>query len=448
MVRYRIAVFACAALLATLLVGLHAPGQLSVDSGVALYEGMVGSAIGWGPPFFAALLDWLGGGVLGASVFVSLNTVAIYGCFAVLLTAGLAPKGISWWRYACAVILVLNPLFAFYAGILWKDVALATCAMVAITALLVSTSSTGKQRCLLLCVALIAIAPMPLLRQQGVILAAPLAAAAAWIAGSAFDARGARRLGIVAAILGLSAMSTLALSRLSEATIRPLPASPVSVGIEAIVAYDIVGMIAYALPTDTSEWSGADAATRQQIKYLYSPERIDTLWHDPLVRAYVSGLGESPLRQAWWHGLRHDPIAYASHRVAALRALMGFGPVDGCVPAYWGVAIPPDYVEALGVREEMDPRDRFIGRTSIALYPSPVFRHWWYAGLLVLASIAAIRRRAADALVLRVVAGIAWVYLASYAVTTIACDFRYLYPVACMATMLCVWRVLRPVPRV
>jgi hypothetical protein len=442
---WRRAVFAGMALLAALLAALHAPGQMSVDSGVALYEGLVGHAIGWGPTFFAAALRWLGGGALGASLFVALDTLAIYGCFAVLLTV--AAGSPSPWRRALALLLVLNPLFAFYAGILWKDVMLASCAMVALTALLVASTGDARRRRRAVAVALLAIAPMALLRQQGLLLSVPLAMAAAWLLARAEPLAGTRRSGrvaVVAAVLAVSAASTFALGRLSDATISPLPKSPMAVGFSTIRAYDIAGMMAYARPGDPSAWSGADAATRQQVQYLYSPERIDFVWRDAFARKYFSGLGDASLREAWWSGIRHDPVAYASHRVAALRALLGFDGIAGCVPAYWGTAIIPEDQEPLGLREEMDPRDRFIGRTATALEPTPVFRHWFYAGMLLLAAIAALRRRGPDAVVLRAGALAAGLYLGSFVPTTIACDFRYLYPVACLSTVLGVWLLLRP----
>lgn len=449
MTAWRADVLAGLALLAMLLVGLHAPGQMSVDSSLALYEGLAGHAIGWGPPFFAAVLRWLGGGEIGAGLFVALDVFAIYGCFAVLLTAGEAPSRAPAWRRVLALLLVLNPMFAFYAGIVWKDVMLATCAMIALTALLVASGKGARARAWLLAVALLAIAPMTLLRQQGILFAAPLALAAAWMAASPVGRRPAarRRVAVAAAVLALSGASTLILERFSTATIEPLPASPVSVGLSTIRSYDIAGMIAYAKPGDPSAWSGAGAEVRQQLRYFYDPERIDPLWRDAFTRAYFNGLGEKGLRGAWWAGIRHDPVAYASHRIAAFRALLGFGPVAGCVPAYWGVAAPTEYLEPLGMREEMDPRDRLIGRTAGRLYPTPVFRHWTYAALLLVAGVAALRRRAVDALPLRAGAFAAAAYLASFAPATIACDFRYLYPAACLSSVLCTWLVLRSASR-
>jgi hypothetical protein len=287
---------------------------------------------------------------------------------------------------------------------------------------------------------------MPLLRQQGALLSIPLAIAGAWacVAPLRHRTTRARCAGIAAAILALSAGSTLALNRMSAATVRPKPASPVSIGLATIRAYDIAGMIAYALPGDPSAWSGADEATRQQIRYYYDPERIDPMWRDPFARKYFDALGGAGLSSVWWAGLRHDPIAYASHRVAALRALLGFGDVAGCVPAYWGVASLAEYLEPLGLREEMDQRDRLIGHLAGDLAPTPVFRHWFYAILLLAGGVAALRRRARDAFTLRAVATAGIVYLGSFVPATIACDFRYLYPSACLATVICAWILLRP----
>lgn len=51
---------ACA--LACLGLALHAPGHVSMDSSVQLYEAFTGQSISFNPPFMSALLRWLGGG--------------------------------------------------------------------------------------------------------------------------------------------------------------------------------------------------------------------------------------------------------------------------------------------------------------------------------------------------------------------------------------------------
>lgn len=444
MTLYRNAVYAMFGGLSAAVIALHSPGQMSVDSGIALYEGLTGQAEGWGPTFFAATVAWLGGGVVGAALFVAVNTALTYLCFVSLLTSSeLVYQQPAWKRVLC-VALALNPVFMFYAGILWKDVMLATMALVAATSLLVAPSKAGVARLALFATTVVSAAMLPLLRQQGIILAAPLALAlAAVVAGST---TGRKRFVIGVGCLLLVAAVSVALDRASKLTIKPLPTSPVSVGMMTIRAYDIVGMVAYARPDDESDWSRADDLAKEQIRRLYSPERIDTLWHDPAVRSYINSLDEQESWSVWRAGIQHDPVAYLTHRFNAFAFLFGLREIKGCVPAYWGVAAPPEYLERAGLVEEMDPRDRLIGRWSQRLHGSPVFRNWFYAALLV-AALSLLRH--ANVREFRVVGAIAiaaGLYLASYGPTTIACDFRYLYPVTCLSTALLIWVFLNSTP--
>lgn len=438
-------VLLAAVLMATVLSAVHAPGQISVDSGIALYEGIVGHAVGWGPTFFAAVLSWLGGGVLGASVFVALNCLATYGIFAALLSIGVDVRRLAKWRLVVAALLAINPLFMLYVGIIWKDVMLASTAAVAVVLLLFVSRLSGKRLLLALLAAAVCIAMLPLLRQQGILLAAPLAMVSAWVAGCRLAASARGRVAVMAASIILTGAISLLLSVAASSRVAALPSSPISVGIVTIRAYDIIGMVAYARPEDRSDWTGASADAIERMRVGYSPERIDTVWHDEKVRGYINSMSAEQSRDIWLAGIRHDPEAYLSHRIRAFGALMGFGPVSGCVPAYWGVAAVPEHLSALGVLEEMDPRDRLIGAEVKQLEPSMVFRHWWYAGLLLIATALMFRRGyGSEAWVLRAAALAAWMYLGSFLPTTIACDFRYLYPVSLLATVICMYMLLHP----
>lgn len=446
MVAYRNAVRGVLLLVAALLIGFHAPGQMSVDSGIALYEGVIGRAEGWGPTFFAAVLAWLGKGVVGASLFVALNAALTYACLALLLTDRIPASVVPVWKRVVAVALALNPVFMFYVGIVWKDVMLATVALLASTCLVTASPRTGRIRRVLIGGAMLCVGAMPLLRQQGILLAVPLALATAWLATAHVERR-SRRLATGAVLLVAMMALGAVLDRLAKATIEPLPSSPVSVGLMTIRAYDVVGMVAYARPGDASAWTGTDAPTLEQIRRLYSPERIDTLWHDPAIRGYVNGMSDEQSRSVWWAGIRHDPVAYLTHRANAYAFLLGTRPVKGCVPAYWGVSAPPQYLERVGLADEMDPRDRLIGRWSESLHSSPVFRQWFYAGLLLVGCLLLVRRPP-DGVTMAgwAMAVGAGLYLASFAPTTIACDFRYLYPVTCLATALVAALLVRPRP--
>lgn len=445
MSKYRASVLLIALLFATLLAAIHSPGQISVDSGIALYEGIVGRAVGWGPTFFAAVLAWLGGGILGASIFVALNCLVTYGLLAALLTVGVSAGKVPVWRMCIAVLLAANPLFMFYVGIIWKDVMLASTAASVVGLLLFSLRMERRSALLALFASTICIAMLPLLRQQGILLAVPLAVMCAWVIARRFEGSMGVRAGLMVASLVLTLTMSAALSKAAALRVTSLPASPVSVGFLTIRAYDIVGMVAYAEPGDSSAWTGASPVAIQKMKTGYSPQRIDTLWHDADVRGYINSMSAEQSAQVWRNGIKQDPQAYLTHRARAFEALIGAGPMTGCVPAYWGVAAVPEHLSALGVAEEMDPRDRFIGGEVKLFEPTMVFRHWWYAALLLIATVLLLRgSHSTERWILRVAALVAWLYLGSFVPTTIACDFRYLYPVSFLSTLICIYMLVHP----
>lgn len=439
---YEVAVVAIAGALAIALVTLHYPGQMSLDSVVALYEASLGKAVGWGPPFFASVLAWLGGGETGAGRFVAINTFATYGVFAILFLCATRAPGIGGlWRTAAAAFLALNPLFMAYAGIVWKDVMLATTAAVATVMMLVAGRFSRPLATAAFVLAVACISVQPLLRQQGILLAVPLSLACAWAAGKYWGKGRLHRRAALAVLAAVMALGT-AFSWAAGRTVAKLPASPVSVGLLTIAAYDIIGTVAYARPDDPSEWARAPGDVIDRMRRDYSPERIDSSWASDEVQGYISRLSADDLKEIWLEGIRHDPHAYLTHRWAAYRALLGMESMDGCVPAYWGVAGIPEHLDVLGIPEAMDEKDRFLGRKILALKDGFFFRHWWYAGILALATLVALRpSKAPEIWVVRGALAAAWIYLVSFIPTSIACDFRYLYPMTTLATVIAIYLV-------
>lgn len=435
---YRHSAFGLFAALAAVLAAFHFPGQMSVDSVMAIYEGATGAAVGWGPTFMAATIEWLGGGIVGTSLLVGIMCVLTYGCFATLLTR-YSVRSVPFWQIVLGLILALNPLFMFYVGIVWKDVMLATAAMLAGTLLLLAAEQHGRIRHLMLALAAIVSGLLVPIRQQGILIAIPFAVVAAWLAARELELSKPLRAGVFAGYIVLVGACSVIFFAMSSATVTPQANGPVSVGIYAIQAYDIAGMIADARPGDPSKWSGASTKVQADIKAHYSSERIDTIWHEP-VSNYFNGFSAERYMSVWLHGIAHNPWAYLKSRATAFAALLGLHDVKGCVPAYWGVSGLPKQMSALGLQEEMDARAHIIGRTAQDLYASPVFRNWFYALLLLAGTLQAVFRIQGGAKI--AAGGIfigAWLYWASFLPTTIACDFRYLYPVAALATVLCIF---------
>lgn len=430
------------AVLVAFLAVLHSPGEMSVDSVMALYEAMKGHAVGWGPTFMAATLAWLGGGTLGSSLFVALMCILTYGCFAALLIYSNATN-VRRWQIVLAFVLSLNPLFMFYVGIVWKDVMLTTIAMVAATLLLLSVGRAGRNRYILLGLAALVTGAMVPIRQQGILLAAPFAIAIGLLVvrelRAAMFTRVASFIGCIAFVIGCNMM----LYELSAATVKPQLHGPISVGIYTIQAYEIAGMIADAKPDDPVTWSGASQQVQREIKVHYSPERIDTIWHLEPVRDYFNALTGKQYMSIWLRGIKHDPKAFLQSRFGAFASLLGLRNITGCVPTFWGIgALPalPEQVKQLGLHDGVNARARVIGRAAVNLYNTPVFRNWFYAVLLLIGSfVVFLRATGAPRLTLLSIIIASWLYWLSYLPTTIACDFRYLYPVAGLTTILWVY---------
>ncbi|TXI50446.1 MAG: hypothetical protein E6Q50_03870 [Lysobacter sp.] len=443
-IKHRYAIMLLLGALSIVLAAIHSPGQMSVDSGMALYEGATGQAVGWGPTFFASIIAWLGGGSIGAALFVALNSAATYGVFAKLIAGYDGTERRAPLRLYAAALIALNPVFMFYVGILWKDVMLATLAMVASMSILDAANRRDPPRISAAWIPVLCLSAIPLLRQQGVLIAFPLTISLAWVYARA-RTRTVSRIGVMAGFLSMTLAGTFAFDALSKSTIAPLPASPLSVGFNTVRSYDVVGMVAFAEKNDDSKWTGADGETIQRIRALYSAERIDTLWHDDKVRGYFNAMPPERLSAVWLGGIKHDPVAYLSHRAAALRYLFGMDSMKGCVSAYWGVAAPSEYLARVGLREEMDPRDRLIGRWAESSRETIFFRHWLYAVMLALSIVAVYRRRRSpDAIALWSIAAAAVLYAGSYLPTTIACDFRYLYSMMALASFLSAYLLLNP----
>lgn len=434
------------ALLAVVLAAFHSPGQMSVDSIIALYSAMNGVAAGWDQTFFSAVLSWLGGNVVGSSLFVAFNCILTYGCFAAVLMRRGDEIPIPWWKFAVAFVLALNPLFMFYVGIVWKDVMLGTVAILAATLIHFSVEKNGGRRYVLLGLAVVSIGLLTPIRQQGFLIAAPFAVIVAVLAAASYSGQKFLR-GIRVGIFSLCIVVTVAVTGifhvLSIRTITPPDKNSMHVGMLVIQSFDIAGMIADAAPGDPSLWSKAPPAVQDKIKSLYSPERIDTFWQDPTVRPYLDSLSVKQHWAVWTQGIAHNPMAYIKHRLGAMSMLLGFGSIEGCVPAYWGLYGLPEQVQALGLQEQMDSRAKTIGRLVTDLRDTPVFRNWFYAFLLLVSSVFGTLRLSGERRwVVYGIAAAGWLYLLSFIPTAISCDVRYLYPVASLATILTMFVLL------
>lgn len=406
------------------------PGHLSADSIIQLYEGRTLHFVSFHPPLLSqllGLLERLGSGPVG---FVLIS--------ATLLAAGswLALRG-SWastpqrWRRILAAILVLNPILLLYTGIVWKDVLFAHAILLAFMLPDALRALRGPWRAAGMMLLLILLAIIIGARQQGILFAVVLAVCAAW----RFAAALWPRLGLILALIAIPLLANkVATDFAFQRGLNEMPPGG-EVGLRILMRYDLVGMIAHgAQGTAVSE----DVLTEMQGEIpKYSSYRVDTLngpsavyWSQPFGQIVAMWLGE----------IRSSPLSYLEHRFAVFSNQLGFGGVQACLPYHRGVVgrvqldlVATELTALLGLSPAAGSWAQEINNFVNVAIQTPLFWHWCYllaaAGLLLVF----IRRR--DWLPATLV-GCTMIFMASYALIGIACDFRYGYALTVVVSIM------------
>ncbi len=412
---------------------LHAPGHISYDTSVQLHEAQTGINVSWNPPFMSALLRWLGGNALAAFWLMLINVVGAYLCLRAIVRSSLAqlpqPRIATWRLLACFVI-IANPVIFLYVGILWKDVLIASLMLFALTLALLASRTTGWRRLALAIGSLLMLLPMPMARQQGLFMLPILLLAPAWlllpVLGRRFD-----RVLRVATVALTTILATVLLLFAVNRTIRDSEGQDVSNGFQAVISYDIAAAIS------RSRSAGQDMMDRllpsetawRHVTVLYTPVRSDPLG-DPDAMHFLGRLKPETRQAAWLHLLRAHTGVWLRARWEAFSWLLDMHDLNACLPLHIGVVGDPDYLNSLNIQQGIDARGKLLQGAALVAQTSILYRHWFYALLLPFALIAAWRARIGTptrAVLLVHLVGLT-AYLLSFFPTSLACDFRYLYP--------------------
>jgi hypothetical protein len=102
-----------------------------------------------------------------------------------------------------------------------------------------------------------------------------------------------------------------------------------------------------------------------------------------------------------------------------------------CLPVHVGVEGIPAYLDELRIRQGSDARDDFLYTLFQHVDRLPWYRHWLYALLLPMVMFFSWRSTSLDQArnVILLEGAALTAYLISFFPTSIACDFRYLYPI-------------------
>jgi hypothetical protein len=431
-----------AILLSILAIAVHYPGHVSMDSSMQLYEATLGKSVTWNPPHMTAILRWLGTGPDAAGRLMSLNAVLTYLSLAVSGAALLATRGgerravVS--RCVAILLILLNPILFLFVGIVWKDIVFSTFMTLGAGCGILACVTDGRRAVLFALASTVVLAIGMKVRQQGIFMA-PVLLAVPFVALAV--GRGLRRTQVVARGVGLVACFLLSLvlgSHLVARTIETDPKLGNQVGFRGLMQYDVAGITALSkTPSDRFPVPMTDAL-RTEVRRVYSPDRGDFLWYSPTVTQWLSLPGYDGIRGHWWTLVRAEPRAYLQHRWEVFRAILNADGVKACLPIHVGIDGDHRYLREIGFQPGLDRYDQDIYHFSQKIIRWPIYRHWVYLAAfavvsgLILAS--AMRPRVKWASMAIALATL--LLYASYLPTSIACDFRYLFPAVCLVSLL------------
>jgi len=403
----------------------NVPGQMSLDSIVALTEARTGVRQTWAPAVSSWLLKPFNHLVGGTGLYVTASAALLF--FSLMSLTRLRPRS-TWLAVGLGAAAILTPQVLLYQGIVWRDVAFANLTLAGFVLLAHAAKGwTARPAILPLAGALVCLALAALARQNGLILVAAAAAALAWTArGGGWRSSLGWGLGALAAT-GVLALAINQLATPKE-TVAKLRANGASLILEH---YDVVGAVAHRPGLKLKEIGKADPKAQAVIEAgaarLYTPSRIDTLDTDAAFRRTLWHVPDAAMHAQWRRIIVHYPAAYLRHRADVFRWTFLTPDLQACLPVQVGVTGPQAMLDDLNVQTGVDIQDRGLAAYAKRFYGTPVFSHLTWALVAVGAIVWLLRRRdPADMVMAALLAG-SLAFTASFAVISVACDYRYLY---------------------
>jgi hypothetical protein len=427
----------------------HLPGHLSYDSVIQLLEGRNGLYGTWHPPVMSWLLGLGDAVVPGTGVFVFFSAAVAFAAFLSLLWLGRA----TWIAAAVAAVCVISPQFLIYQGIVWKDVLFANAAVAGFVLLAHAAQhwDSVRTRIALIAAAFAFFTLAALARQNGVVAVFAGAVGLGWIAAKETAAASRWRPAIVyggAVLCGALIIGALAGAALNARTdADPDEWGPI-VQTKTLQDYDIVAMVAEHPGLELPQLEDTEPELAQAIRKdgvrLYTPQRNDTLASSVPLQKALANSDASEVRDQWTYLVLHHPWLYLSARAKAF-AWVAFTPdIERCVPFAVGVGGPVEEMRRLGLKPRLDARDRALRDYADLFVGTPVLSHITY-GLVAIAALFLLlsRRNPVDIAMASMLAG-AFLFVLTFFVISLACDYRYLYVLDLSAMFAAFYIALNP----
>jgi hypothetical protein len=320
-----------------------------------------------------------------------------------------------------ALLIVLTPQWLLYQGEIWKDILFSTAALAGFAGLALFAQD-GRRLWLTVSGAFLVLAAAT--RQNGLVLLPVAAVTLGWIArrrsGSGW------RYGLTFLLASLTGTAAIALAL----TARGDGGEGARNQIRVAQVYDLAGALArqpdLALPQLKAGAPKLESLLRQRAPALYTPLYNDPLADDPAISRAITAAPAGAISGQWQALILGHPLLYLHARMAVFGATLLTPDPVRCHFAPVGVDGPPEEMRALGLVPRIRPQDRALADYARHFFHTPVFSHLAWAMLAALLLTFLIRRgETADIAIAGLLTG-ALLFSASFAVVSIACDYRYL----------------------
>jgi hypothetical protein len=397
------------------MLAMNAPGQLSYDSVAQLADGRAGFYNSWHPPLMAWWLGLFDALVPGTFLFLLFQSLLVLAAFLTLLQ--LWPRG--WVSALLAAAIVLTPQWLLYQGEIWKDILFTGFGLAGFASL---AWYAQNRRFMSLVLAGILLALAASTRQNGLVLL-PVAAVTLWLIVRREGGSGWRHAtGFLLATIGLMAVIGFGLSLHSDG------GDGASAELRLGQSYDLAGALARepALALPMAADPQLESLLRSRGRALYSPLRNDPFAADPAISQALANAPDGVIAQAWQGLVLHQPLLYLRTRWAAFAAVLTTPDTMICHFAPIGITGPPALLARLGLKPGIRRQDQALANYSRLFFATPVFSHLAWGALAIALLIYLLWRGAgADLAVAGLLAG-ALLFTLTFALVSIACDYRYL----------------------
>ena len=407
------------------LLAVNLPGQMSLDSVVALVEARTGIRQTWAPAVSSWLLKLFDHLVAGTGLYVTASASLLF--LSLMSLVGLRGRA-TWWAVLLGAAAIATPQVLIYQGIVWRDVLFANLSVAGFIMLAHAAKGwRGKIPYLPLAGALVCLSLATLVRQNGLILLVSAALVTAW------SARGGQRRAAMAWGLGFLAAAGVLAAGINHLAQPPVVPEKLRLNSAALILehYDVVGARAHDATLKLTAIGAVDPARQALLESgaasHYSASRVDTLDLDETYRKLLWQTPDKAMNAQWRDVILRHPVAYLRHRADVFRWVVLTPDLGKCLPVQVGVEGPADMLKSLNLQPGADLQDQALAAYAQRFYATPVFSHLTW-GLVAVAMIGMLLRRRdpADWAMVGLLGG-TLAFVASFAVISVACDYRYLY---------------------